>query len=199
MPILTLSQYKGGVGKTTAAICLATLFQRREPTLLIDSDPNRSASKVWARKGRLPFRVSDDIEARKLLMRGEFKSIVIDTPARPAADEIESLAKGCDLLILPSTPDPLSLAALVDIARSLPANTNYRCLITKCPPKPQRDGAEAQAFLERANLPVFNTMIRHYKAYMRAAEQGEIVSNVRNGGIPWHDWQSLWEELQNVL
>ena len=36
------TQYKGGVGKTTSAICLATLLSNQAKTLLIDSGPNRS-------------------------------------------------------------------------------------------------------------------------------------------------------------
>ena len=37
--------FKGGVGKTTTAVRLAAYLQRKAPSILIDGDPNRSASE----------------------------------------------------------------------------------------------------------------------------------------------------------
>jgi chromosome partitioning protein len=51
--IITVASFKGGVGKTTA-VHLATFFQQQGPTVLIDGDPNRSAS-AWHQRGALPF------------------------------------------------------------------------------------------------------------------------------------------------
>jgi len=45
--IVTVTSYKGGVGKTTTAIHLAAYLQRLAPTLLVDGDGIRSATK-WA-------------------------------------------------------------------------------------------------------------------------------------------------------
>ena len=198
MTIITFTQFKGGVGKTTSAICLSTLLCERGETLLIDSDLNRSAS-LWARKGKLPFTVCDDREAPKLLSKGKYEYIIIDTPARPASDEIESLAKGCDLMIVPTTPDPLSIAALAQITKILPEGTNYRCLLTMVPPKPQKDGAEALASLERNGFPAFKRTIRRYKAYVRATDLGLPLNKVSGGGIAWSDWTTLWEELKDYV
>ena len=194
--IISLTQYKGGVGKTTSAICLATLLSNDAKTLLIDSDPNRSAT-LWARKGLLPFDVCSDSEAPKRLMSGQYQNTVIDTPARPAADDIKAIAQGADILILPTTPDPLSLSALVQIATELPEGTNYRCLVTLSPPAPQTDGADAIAALKRNGLPVFNRPIRRYKAYIKAADAGVVVKQAPGGGVAWRDWQEVWKELGN--
>ena len=193
MTIITLTQYKGGVGKTTCAICLATLLQRTGETLLIDSDENKSAS-LWARKGKLPFRVCDDMEARKLLMSGDYEHVIIDTPARPSPEDLASLARGCDLLILPSSPDPLAIGALAQITNDLPDTAKFKCLITLSPPSPQRDGLDARDSLTRAGLPVFNTLIRRYKAYIKASTAGTVVT-----GNGWNDWEKLWKELQHDL
>lgn len=196
MSIITLTQFKGGVGKTTCAISIACLLG--EDTLLIDSDPNRSAT-LWARKGKLPFTVCDDREAPKLLSKNSFKNIVIDTPARPAQDEIESLAKGCDLMILPTSPEPLAIAALAQIAAALPKGTRYRALLTMCPPSPQRDGKEALEALQRQGLPVFRQMIRRYKVYVKASDQGLPVASVAGSGTAWGDWKSLLKELKEYV
>lgn len=44
---------KGGVGKTTTAVHLATMLARTERTLLIDGDPQTSAASwaAWRRGG----------------------------------------------------------------------------------------------------------------------------------------------------
>ena len=195
--IISLIQYKGGVGKTTSAICFATLLQAEGNTLAIDSDPNKSLT-LWARKGKLPFDVCVDSEAPKRLMSGKFQHTVIDTQARPKPDEIESIARGADLLILPSSPDPLAIAALVQIANALPEDTNYRCLVTLSPPSPQKDGPEAISALTRHGLPVFSRPIRRLKAYIRAADQGTTIPEAPGGGIAWHDWQAIWGELNDA-
>lgn len=196
--IISLAQYKGGVGKTTSAICLATLLSRQGKTLLIDADPNRSAT-LWARKGKLPFTVCTDSEAARELMRGGYAHTVIDTAARPSSDDIAAIANGADLLICPATPDPLSLAALVQLTTDLPTGTNYRCLVTMAPPSPQTDGADAIAALVSHGLPVFARAIRRYKAYIKAADAGVIVEQAQGGGVAWHDWQAVWGEINGKV
>jgi chromosome partitioning protein len=196
MAILTLTGFKGGVGKTTSAICIACLLG--SDTLLIDSDPNRSAT-LWARKGKLPFRVCDEKEAPKLLSRNQYKNIIIDTPARPAQDEIESLAKGCDLMILPTSPEPLAIAALAQIASSLPVGTQYRALLTMCPPSPQKDGREALDALQKQGLPVFERLIRRYKVYIKASDLGLPVASVPGSSVAWSDWKELYKELKEYV
>src|SRR5207248_3848873 len=102
--ILTVAGFKGGVGKTTTAIHFAAYLQDTAPTLLIDGDPNRSAT-TWARANRLPFKVIDERQAAR--HAGQYEHIVIDTKARPEREDLRALAEGCDLLIVPTKPDAL--------------------------------------------------------------------------------------------
>src|SRR3954454_11050978 len=108
--ILTVASFKGGVGKTTSAVHLATFLNEQAPTLLIDGDPNRSASG-WSKRGALPFKVIDERQAAKYAKN--YQHIIIDTQARPEQEDLEALVEGCDLLVLPTTPDALSLDALM--------------------------------------------------------------------------------------
>jgi len=73
----------------------------------------------------------------KVIAEAEF--VVIDTPARPDSEDLKELAKGCDLLILPTKPDIVSLEPMLEMVKDL-GNANYRCLLTIVPPHPSKDG-----------------------------------------------------------
>ncbi len=195
--IITVASFKGGVGKTTTAIHLAGYLQGKEPTLLVDGDSNRSALQ-WAAAGRLPFAVADEMKAPKLLMSGQYTHVVIDTAARPTEDELSSLAQGCDLLVLPCSPDALSLGAMLQMVEPLQAlGANYRVLLTIIPPKPNQAGAEARASLMEAKLPLFAGGIRRLNAFQRAALEGCLVQDVadRYGNIAWDCYETVGREV----
>jgi chromosome partitioning protein len=105
--IITVATFKGGVSKTTTAVLLAAYRQERSPTLLIDGDPNRSATE-WPRREALPFRVVDERQAARIAR--DLNHCVID--AEPGPDEEDLKAEGCDLLIIPTTPDALRQQSL---------------------------------------------------------------------------------------
>ena len=198
MPIISLSSFKGGVAKTTSAICLASLFCEDGTTLVIDADPNRSAT-TWARPGGLPLQVCGEKEAAKLMRKQSFDYIIFDTPARPNDVEVEELARGCDLLIVPTPPDLLSMDAMALMAKSLPPDANWRVLLTMVPPPPQKDGIEAMEALRTQGYPVFSRGIRFYKAYKDAVTQGVPVYKVRGGKVAWRDWTELKNEVIQAL
>lgn len=219
--IITVAAYKGGVGKTTAAIHIAAYLAEKGSTVLIDGDPNRSATG-WARRGRegasaasgpssthpsshapgqglsqLPFAVMDERQTARAAR--DFEHLVIDTEARPAEDDLSALATGCDLLVVPTTPDSLALDALGQTLQALEQlkARNFKVLLSIVPPKPSRDGEDARAMLEEQGIPLFGTMIRRYTAYRTAALQGVAVQHVRDrqAKAAWNDFRSVGEEI----
>src|SRR5277367_3938973 len=103
--ILTVTSYKGGVGKSTTAIHLAAYLQRFAPTLLVDGDAIRSATK-WSKRGGgagLPFKIVSHAEMVTHIR--DYQNIVIDTEGNPSEDDFRDLAANCDLLVIPAVPE----------------------------------------------------------------------------------------------
>jgi chromosome partitioning protein len=199
MKIITITGYKGGVGKSTSAVHLATYFSEFGRTVLVDGDPNRTAVK-WSERGNgvLPFTVADQRQAMRLIAGADY--IVIDTPARPTSDDLKELAKGCDLLILPTIPDVVSLQPMLETARDL-GNANYRALITIVPPHPSREGEIMKKDLEEGGVPVFETLIRRTTGFAKAALAGKPIRDVEDTRLrpAWDDYKCLGDEVRRML
>lgn len=196
---ITVASYKGGVGKTTTAVHLAAYLQRLGSTLLIDGDPNRSAT-AWARRGGFPFQIADEKEGA--YQARNFKHVVIDTEARPGSADFEALAKGCDLLVIPTVPASLDTDALVltlDAARKL-APDKYRVLMTKVPPPPETDGPQLREVLQREGIPVFAAEIPRLKSFERAAAAGVPVYGVTDdprAKRAWEAYEAAGKEMRH--
>ena len=175
--ILGVISFKGGQAKTTTAVHLAGFLSKRASTVLIDCDPNRSAL-TWSRNEQLPFKVVDEMQTARVAR--QFEHLVIDTKARPVRSDIESLEQNCDLLVLPVTPDPLSLEALMLTLEALGEmdKKRYRVLLTICPPFPSHDDEDARRLITGAGLPMFSGQIRRAVAFQRAALAGVLVGDV---------------------
>jgi chromosome partitioning protein len=184
------------VGKTTTAVHLAAYLQKRAPALLVDGDANRSAT-VWGKRGGLPFKVVDERQAARYARN--YEHVIIDTEARPEEDDLKALADGCDLLVIPTTPDALALDALmltVKVLQDIGTNS-YRVLLTIIPPRPSRDGEEARSLLQQGAVPLFEVGIRRLVAFQKAALAGVPVFAVRDprAQLAWTDYEKLGKEI----
>lgn len=194
--IITVASFKGGVGKTTTAIHLAALLGEKGSTLLIDDDPNRSAT-AWAEPEKLPFPVILEYERHDV--QEDYEHLVIDTPARADPTDVKALAKASDLLILPTTPEALALTALLQIVRMLEESRDrVRVLLTICPPYPEKDATEAREMLKEEKVAVLKAQIRRAKAFQKAALSGQLVYEVSDprARVAWLDYLSAGRELK---
>lgn len=199
MTIITVTGYKGGIGKSTTAFHLAAYFSDLGKTVLIDGDPNRTAIK-WAGRNEksLPFTVADERQAMKIVPGMDY--VIIDTPARPNSDDLKELAKGCDLLILPTSPDVVSLEPMLETARDV-GEAKFRALITIVPPHPSREGELMRDDLDEGGIPVFKTMIRRTAGFAKAAMAGRPIRDVEDSRAKaaWGDYKALGDEIKELL
>ncbi len=194
--IIAITALKGGVGKTTTAVHLAAYLQSFSPTLLIDADKNRSAL-VWSKEDKLPFYVASQAGSPALIKK--FTHIIIDTQARPEPEDLAELAEGSDLLILPTTPNPLDLDTTIKAAELLqPLKANYKVLLTKVDSR-TTNGRSARKFLEEAKLPLFKVDIPLLVAFQRSPAKGVIVKDYPDprAHIGLSRYQSVVKEIMS--
>ena len=193
--IISIASFKGGVSKTTTAIHIAKALNRKAPTLLADGDPNESAV-AWSERGKLSFPV---IPANQLTEKaGQFKNIVLDTPARPTAEELKTICEESDLVIVPTQADGLGLDALIKLIASLKEinATNYKVLFTLIPAR-SNAGKEAKELLKEIGAPFFKTEIQRRAVCSRAALRGTTVNEMRDGQDAWKEFQAVTKEILN--
>ena len=200
--ILTVAGMKGGVGKTTTAIQLAGNLAELGSTCLIDGDPNQSALN-WARRSNsLPFDVMGVHQAARAARK--YEHLIMDTKARPDLDELRDLVEGCDLLIIPTTPDSLALEGMKLTLHALEELNakNFRVLLTIIPPAPSRQGDDAREALCGANIPVFERGIRRTVAFQTAAAEGVLVGQIKSSDQAIsgaRDYEIVTEELCSAV
>ena len=139
------------------------------------------------------------MSAKRLAMLAS-TNISSSTPKRDRTRRtLKALADGCDLLVIPTTPDVLALDALmltVTALQSIGAD-NYRVLLTIVPPRPSRDGDEARSLLRQGGIPFFESGIPRLVAFQKAALAGVPVFAVRDprARLAWKDYERLGKEI----
>lgn len=197
MKIITVTGFKGGVGKSTAAIHLAAFFSEQGRTLLVDGDPNHTAV-AWANAGKLPFKVVTTNQVARAVRDRDW--VIFDTPARPNSDDLFELVSGCDLLVLPTTPDIVSIRPMIATIQAL-GEASYKALVSIVPPRPMKDGELAQKELKKLGFPVFDTMIRRSVVFTKAATAGVAVRDLDDPRaiLAWEDYAALGNEIMETL
>jgi chromosome partitioning protein len=198
--IVTLLSAKGGVGKSTSAIHIAAYLQTLAPTLLVDGDGIRSATK-WSMRGGgqgLPFRVVSYAELAREAPR--YKHIIIDTEGNPSDDDFRDATKGSDLVIVPAVPESVATDGLTETLTKLhdQGSTNFRVLLTMVPPKPRTEGKALRDMLMEQDIPVFKSEIPRLAAFEKAAADGVAVGavqNDRNAARAWAAYVGVGKEI----
>lgn len=193
MKIVCVAGQKGGVAKTTTAMNLAAVAAETGRVLLVDVDPQQSAT-WWSEQAgdRLPFDVATDTNPavlRRLRELGDYDVVIVDTPGSLEATEVlRAVVQGSDYVILPTEPDGLAIAALNRTIRELvaPAGKPYRVLLNKVDQRRSGGAEDTRALLEAKSIPTFRVFIRRYAAHADAPTLGEVVTTYRGDRYSTH-------------
>lgn len=218
MQILAVGSPKGGVGKTTTAVTVATMAARLLGlrVLLIDADQNRSALDwcAQAEEALVPLDVAEGLDhtaLRRLRQGSGYDLAVVDLPgAREGA--FEAILTGADAqpavdaLLVPTLPEVLDVRPVVRVIRReiIPLGLTYRLVFCRVPTEALGRARERQTELrDGTGLAVAETVIRRFVAYDEAAERSRTVLDV--GGRHHYarraeaDYRALTIEVLSLL
>lgn len=144
--VIAIFNSKGGVGKSTIAVNLATLFKAH----LFDSDPQASCCFWSDRRSKKNPTVTDVSLGRISSRNKDDKNIIIDLPGG-AVPGIQAALSISDYIVIPITTDSFTLDAL-EATRDLvfAADKPYCLLINKIDPRasflPIKEAFEEQGY-----------------------------------------------------
>jgi chromosome partitioning protein len=201
--IAFLSQ-KGGSGKTTLAVHTAVAAQEaRERVVLIDTDPQKSAT-VWgeARQEESPVvATASAVELGTVLTaaREEKMSLAIVDTAPHTAPDAAKIALAVDLIVIPCRPTAFDLAAVgnaVEIVRA--AKTKTVLVLSACPFR-SPEIIETRNVLAEHGLPIFPGDITDRRAFARAVATGRAVTEFESDGKAAQEIRALWKWLKEQM
>ena len=122
---IAVANQKGGTGKTTLTVNLAAGFVRRGSTVLLDADPQGSATH-WASTGSEssglpPVRQVDERQIHAGIAREAAVNqfVLVDCPPHLQSDILGKVMGAVDLLLIPVQPSPMDLWASVEMAAAV--------------------------------------------------------------------------------
>jgi chromosome partitioning protein len=206
--VISIAQRKGGVGKTTLAVCVsAELKARGHDVTLVDSDPQSSASR-WADPGNLDFRVlelalGDEsvVTWATEVQRIKADYVVIDTA--PNDRSLGAASAISDLVLIPCTPSGLDLEAtirtleIVDAVRVRPHGVPRLMLVPNRVDRRTLEGQqlveELVAFGEHVSPPIGNRAV-----FVRAFSTGFPISGWA-GELAYGEIRALTDLVERFL
>jgi chromosome partitioning protein len=209
--IIALTGQKGGIGKSTTAVCLAVAaLSRGKRVLVVDADPQGTV-RTWGEVASELGQRSPTIVAMGAQMHrpGQLDALlpsydvtIIDCPPRHG-EVSRSALMVADVAVFPCGPtaaDAWALAAALDVfqeASALREGLKGYVLITR---KQGRTALakSARAVLETASLPLLSTELGFRVAYQEALAVGKGVTTYAPRDASAKEVFHLFDELTRI-
>jgi chromosome partitioning protein len=206
MKTIVIISQKGGAGKTTLAVHLASAAAAEFVTLIVDTDPQATASR-WGewRKGVDPEIIdcgAPTLLAGKLSKAAELGAelAVIDTP--PHADAMaRQAARLADLILVPCRPKAFDLAAIETTAELVKASQKPAFVVLMAgPPRAPLIYKEAAEVIEGSfRLQLAPVMLPERAAFHHSTAQGRTAHEFDHDGKAAIEIAALWHWTQGQI
>jgi chromosome partitioning protein len=178
MPTIAFVSPKGGVGKTTSAFLLATVFARLCEVTIIDADPNHPI-ETWALGGGTPERLTiiSDVDEETIIERIEDAAsktpmVVVDLEGTASKTVIYAISQA-DFVVIPTQGSQLdaneasrAIRVVLQSEKLTGRPKPYAVLLTRTSPMIRARGlTHIQNGLIGAGIPVLETELNERDAF----------------------------------
>lgn len=206
MQTIAIVSQKGGAGKTTLAVNLAAEAARSCVSLIIDTDPQATASRWGQWRGGGDPEVVDcgapSLLAGKLAKAAELGAdlAVIDTP--PHADAMaRQAARLADLLLIPCRPRAFDLAAIEATAELVRSSRKPAFVVFNAgPPRARHIYREAASLIGgEFGLQIAPVVLPERAAFHHSAAAGRTAPEHEAQGKAAYEIRALWAWTREQL
>lgn len=188
---LCLINLKGGSGKTTSSIFLATVLAEQGSTLLVDAEAYGSALSWTEAAGELPFVAVqmpvNDVHKRVAVLGKNFEHVVIDNPAIVCSVNRSSL-KAADIALIPLSPNMVDVdrlretKELIDEVREVYEGLSCYVLLTRVR-RGTKSARDTRAVLLEFGFTVLDAeipLLERYGGAFGTVPKGEELTEYQN-------------------
>ena len=207
--VITISQQKGGTGKTTLAVHLAMAFIKYHnlKVAIIDTDPQGSLGKWFmirtekkVSNENLTFKTASlwGAQYESKTLKNDHDIVIIDTPPKIESDARPSI-EAADLVLIPmaaSHVDFWATGAIVDIAKK--ANKKILAQINRSSQRSKLID-KTKDFIKSLDLQSTDTIIGNRQIYTSSMGEGKTAVEKQRKGNAVDEIKKLSGQILNQL
>ena len=207
--VITISQQKGGTGKTTLAVHLAMAFIKYHnlKVAIIDTDPQGSLGKWFMIRSEkkvsnenLTFKTASlwGAQYESKTLKNDHDIVIIDTPPKIESDARPSI-EAADLVLIPmaaSHVDFWATGAIVEIAKK--ANKKILAQINRSSQRSKLID-KTNDFIKSLDLESTQTIIGNRQIYTSSMGEGKTAVEKQRKGNAVDDIKKLSDQILNQL
>lgn len=204
--ILAVAGQKGGAGKSTVAINVASeLHARGARVLLVDAD-HQGTAVTWAGIATeagadepVTVAMGDNLRAQLPTMAAPYDWAVIDCPGRGGKRQIAAMAIA-DLVLLPCGPSPADAWALAETVEELgrvqELRPELRAFILANRVDRTAIGASSREAVASLGLPLMRSTLGDRAAFREAIATGQGITSYATGAVAANELRRLVDEIE---